>query len=161
MQDVLKKLLTDYGSEFLNIKAVYFDPYNECQNFRSEINGISFLVRPSVVAGNQKKSQLSHPSVLADEDDDFSKCEIFSLVAWDHVSWPGNDFYIGSRATDDGVKAAATNSMAVITGVDGKYDKFKGKYEPPMQFKNWLEVVQKLELCLWDSSVAWVPADMK
>ena len=46
-------------------------------------------------------------------------------------------------------KSGCAASMAVITGVDGKYDKFKGKYEPPMQFKNWLEVVQKLELCLW------------
>src|SRR5262249_44771579 len=42
-------------------------------------------------------------------------------VAWDHVSWPGNDFLGGSRATDDGVKAAASNSMSALAGVEGKY----------------------------------------
>ena len=35
-------------------------------------------------------------------------------MAWDYVSWPGNDFYGDLRNTDDGVKAAATNSMEVM-----------------------------------------------
>jgi len=45
---------------------------------------------------------------------------------WDHVSWPGNDFYGGSRSTDDGVKAAATDSMAALTGVEGRYAPNRG-----------------------------------
>lgn len=34
-----------------------------------------------------------------------------SLVAWDHFSWPGNDWTIGSRISDDGVKGAATSAL--------------------------------------------------
>ena len=57
--------------------------------------------------------------------------------------WPGNDFYIGSRATDDGVKAAATSSMAVMTGVEGRYNPSRYMYEPPVGYSNWLEVVRR------------------
>ena len=46
-------------------------------------------------------------------------CELYSMVAWDHVSRPGNDFFGGARATDDGVKAAATDSMRTLTGIAG------------------------------------------
>jgi len=69
-------------------------------------------------------------------------------VAWDHVSWPGNDFYIGSRATDDGVKAAATNSMAMITGIEGYYNTQTNMYQPPNAYKNWEDVVRKEQIQL-------------
>jgi len=67
-------------------------------------------------------------------------------VAWDHVSWPGNDFYLGSRATDDGVKAAATSSMAAMTGFEGTYNPHKHTYAPPPGYRNWNELVQRAGL---------------
>jgi len=67
-------------------------------------------------------------------------------VAWDHVSWPGNDFYGGSRSTDDGVKAAATNSMTVMTGIEGQYNPVTYHYEPPTKYRNWAAVVQQNNL---------------
>lgn len=73
--------------------------------------------------------------------DDFSQCQLYSLVAWDHVSWPGNDFYGGARATNDGVKAAATDSMRVLTGIAGAYDPRRYAYEPPKPFRTWGQVV--------------------
>ena len=100
------------------------------------------------------KSQLSRPESFAEADDDFSNCSLYSVVAWDHVSWPGNDFYIGSRMTDDGVKAAATNSMSVFTNLVGEYDQFVYKYLPPKPYSTWKEIVdQKLRegtLRLWN-----------
>ena len=42
--------------------------------------------------------------------------------------------------TDDGVKAAATNTMQVMTGVKGSYSKKQRRYLPPPMFKNWSEV---------------------
>ncbi|MFO7657977.1 MAG: hypothetical protein R6W78_13020 [Bacteroidales bacterium] len=47
------------------------------------------------------------------------------------------------RSTDDGVKAAATNSMSVMTGVDGYYDVSTYSYNPPKGFKNWNDVIIK------------------
>lgn len=159
LQDVLQRILTETGRSFPNIKAVYFDPYSECENSRSEIHGISFMTRPLRVPGNQSKSQLCHPVTYAENGDDFSGCTLYSIVAWDHVSWPGNDFFAGSRATDDGVKAAATNSMAVITGVEGKYDPACGKYQPPRPYSHWGAVVEdemrKRDLRLWKSVAVW------
>lgn len=159
LQGVLQRLLQEQGSSLSNIKAVYFDPYSECENFRDEIQGISFMVRPLRDEGNHEKSQLCRPSFFEEEGDDFSNCTLYSIVAWDHVSWPGNDFYLGSRATDDGVKAAATSSMSVFSGVLGQYDETLARYQPPKRFKNWKDVVEerqrKENLRLWNSNLVW------
>ena len=142
LQAVLERLLVEHGASLPNLKAVYFDPYNECKNQRREIHDISFMVRPLRATGNHQKPQLCRPVSYAEMGDDFSECALYSIVAWDHVSWPGNDFYMGSRATDDGVKAAATSSMFAITGVEGTYDANEGKYQPPQPYHNWDAVVE-------------------
>lgn len=158
LKKVLKDFIGKYANRFSSIRAVYYDPYNECDNERFEIEGISFLVRP-LTKGNENKPQLCKPRTYEEGRDDFKDCELFSLVAWDHVSWPGNDFYIGIRATDDGVKAAATNSMAIMTGVEGFYDASTNTYKPPSPHENWNDVVvkNKIQLQLKDNLVV-VPA---
>ncbi|MBM3359787.1 MAG: hypothetical protein FJY54_19030 [Betaproteobacteria bacterium] len=159
LQAVLERLLTEYGTSLPNLKAVYFDPYSECENARREIHAISYMVRPLRVPGNQGRSQLCRPVAYAEHGDDFSDCALYSIVAWDHVSWPGNDFFAGARATDDGVKAAATSSMAVLTGVEGEYDRAGGKYQPPQPYRDWEAVVEdrtrRGRLRLWDPLAVW------
>lgn len=140
LKNTLQRLLEEFGDQFDHILALYFDPYNECQNQRSEIKNISFLVRP-LSQHNQNKPQLCQPITYQEPGEDFSECMLFSIVAWDHVSWPGNDFYAGSRATDDGVKAAATSSMLAMTGITGKYNPKLACYEPPKPYRNWEQVV--------------------
>ncbi|MCF7730255.1 MAG: hypothetical protein K9N23_01145 [Akkermansiaceae bacterium] len=142
LQIVLERFLSTHGDSVPNIKAVYYDPFNECSNHRQEIHGISLMVRP-LLQGNAGKSQLCQPATYAEEGDDFSDCPFFSIVAWDHVSWPGNDFFGGSRCTDDGVKAAATDSMRVLTGVEGHYDSQRHAYLPPAPFRTWEDVVEQ------------------
>jgi hypothetical protein len=142
LQAVLERFLTQHGASFPHIKAVYFDPYSQCSNSRQQIEGISLMVRP-LLQGNTGKSQLCPPSAYAEDGDVFSDCILYSIVAWDHVSWPGNDFFGGSRCTDDGVKAAATDSMAVITGIEGHYDPHRGAYLPPAPYRTWEEVVRQ------------------
>jgi hypothetical protein len=142
LQTVLVIFLKKHGASFPHLKAVYFDPFNECSNGRQEIHGISLLVRP-LLQGNTGKSQLCPPSAYAEDGDDFSDCILFSIVAWDHVSWPGNDYFGGSRCTDDGVKAAATDSMAALTGIEGHYDPQRGAYLPPSPYRTWEEVVRQ------------------
>ena len=147
LQTVLERFLETHGALFPNIRAAYYDPYNECSNQRTEFHGISFFVRPHA-KGNQSKPQLCHPTAYGEEGDDFSDCILFSVVAWDHVSWPGNDFFAGSRCTDDGVKAAATDSMAMLTGVEGRYDPHRCAYLPPPPYRTWREVVSTNGLSL-------------
>ena len=147
LQTVLERFLRQHGESFPNIKAVYFDPFNECENSRRQIHGISLMVRP-LLQGNAGKSQLCPPPAYAEDGDDFSDCVLFSIVAWDHVSWPGNDYFGGSRCTDDGVKSAATDSMAVMTGIEGHYDPRYGAYLPPAPYRNWDEVVRQNRLRL-------------
>ncbi len=142
LEKSLFRFLHQHGRSFANIKAVFYGPYNECDNARHEIYGISYMVRPFLF-GNQSRPQLGPPVVYAETGDDFSNCEFFSLVAWDHVSWPGNDYYGGSRSTDDGVKAAATSAMQSMTGLAGRYDPIKFCYLPPEGYATWLEVVDK------------------
>lgn len=136
-----------HASDLSNLQCVYYDPYRECENERLEINGISFLVRP-LTKGDKNKPQLCQPKDYEEKGDEFTNCELFSIVAWDHVSWPGNDFYVGSRVTDDGVKAAATNTMAVMTDVEGEYDSIANEYRPPAEYINWREVIWKNKIIL-------------
>jgi hypothetical protein len=138
-------LLEQYTGQLKDIKAVYYDPFQECINERIKIGSIHFLVRPFKL-GNYNKPQLCMPAEYQDAGDDFGDCLLFSVVAWDHVSWPGNDFYTGSRATDDGVKAAATSSMRSITGVTGTYSRSGFRYNPPAGFHDWKDVVLKNSL---------------
>ena len=140
LKATLMTFLENHGDRFSNIKAVYYDPYSECDNERCSIAGVDFFVRP-LAQGNEGQSQLCQPRDYEEAGDDFSHCELFSVVAWDHVSWPGNDFYAGSRATDDGVKAAATNTMAVLTEVEGHYNAEVNQYQPPTEYRNWGEVI--------------------
>jgi len=142
LEYVLRRLLNEHGQDFQNIRAVYFDPYNECSNQRETIHGTEFLVRPLTAPGNAMKPQLCHPSNYSERASEFQECSLFSIVAWDHVSWPGNDFFIGSRSTDDGVKAAATDSMFKLTGVMGTYYEACNKYIPPPGFRRWKDVVE-------------------
>ncbi|MEY3896541.1 MAG: hypothetical protein RLZZ214_2061, partial [Verrucomicrobiota bacterium] len=50
--------------------------------------------------------------------------------------------FAGSRCTDDGIKVAATDSMAVLTGVEGHFVPYRGVYQPPPPYRNWQEVVE-------------------
>ncbi|MBF0100592.1 MAG: hypothetical protein HQK77_06750 [Desulfobacterales bacterium] len=156
---LLKNVVFDFLNKncnyFSSIKAVYYDPYQECPNERLEINGISLLIRP-LTKGNESKPQLCEPQKYEEaKDDEFRECELFSFVAWDHVSWPGNDFYIGSRMTDDGVKSAATNSMTIMTDVQGDYNTTTNTYNPPKAYRNWKDVVinNRIEIQVKDNLI--------
>jgi len=146
-KQVLKRILRDYSEQLLYIKAVYYDPFSECNNERHQINQITFLVRP-LLQGNETKHQLCPPHQFEEHEDKFSECDLFSFVAWDHVSWPGNDFYSGNRITDDGVKSAATDAMYALTDIKGEYDVSLNKYMPPTPYKNWQEVVDNNKIQL-------------
>jgi hypothetical protein len=147
LKETLINFLQIHGSKFSNIKVIYYDPYQECENERIEIEGISFFVRP-LTKGNMNKPQLCQPEDYAETGDDFTDYKLFSFVAWDHVSWPGNDFYLGARSTDDGVKAAATNLMEVMTGIQGRYDCRTERYCQPVTYQSWKEVVVKNKIQL-------------
>ena len=140
LREALAAILARHAAALPGIRAVWFDPYSECENERRQIGHISYFVRP-LTKNHPPQPQLCPPWSFQERGDDFSGCELFSMVAWDHVSWPGNDFYTGSRSTDDGVKAAASDSMFALTGVRGQYNADKNCYEPPEGFGSWEQVV--------------------
>ena len=147
LREALRTILTRHAEALSGIRAVWFDPYSECENERSEIGPISYLVRP-LTKNHPQRPQLCRPEDYEEAGDDFAACELWSVVAWDHVSWPGNDFYVGARSTDDGVKAAATDSMFAMTGVRGMYHAGRNTYEPPAPFACWEEVVLRNQLAI-------------
>lgn len=141
LKNALVRILEAHAAVLPHIAAVYYDPYSECENARHQVAGISLFVRP-LTHRNEAKPQLCPPTQYQEAGDDFSDCILFSVVAWDHASWPGNDFYGGARATDDGVKAAATDSMRAMTGVEGRYDPYAHCYLPPAPYETWADVLQ-------------------
>ncbi len=142
LEEILLQLLRDHGKSWPNIDTVYFDPYKEWSNRLEVVNNILFNVKPSGILGNEPLPQLCRPvSYLLDEAC-LHRRQLFSIVAWDHVSWPGNDFYSGWRGTDDGVKAAATDVMLSTTGVKGFYCTGSNCYLPPVPFATWGELIE-------------------
>ncbi len=147
LEKALETILEKHAAILPNLRCVCFDPYDECENRQVFIGKTLFRVRP-LRRGNEARPQLCLPAAYAESGDDFSNCELYSVVAWDHVSWPGNDFYGGSRATDDGVKGAATDVMTAMTGVSGAYDAKRHMYLPPAPYRTWGEVVAERRLGL-------------
>lgn len=135
----LQYVLSKHAQNFSNIALIYYDPFNESSNQDHGFHNVKYRVRRA--KNGFYKSQLSYPKVFEEDGDDFTNCRLFKVVAWDHVSFPGNDFFAGSRNTDDGVSAAATNSMEVITRYKGTYD--GSEYLPPKGNADWEEVIEK------------------
>lgn len=128
---VLKKLVNNYSSQLPNISLVYFAQFTSDGSSLESINygGIKYLR----IQGSDRhyRNLLQHPKDYEiDSGDDYSNHTLFAFVAWDHVSLPGNDFFRMSRYSDDGVKAAATNSMTSLLGAEGEYDPDTKMYEP-------------------------------
>jgi hypothetical protein len=133
-----------YANEFAQAKGVNTIitlPGLGCGQFAGKFKGQLGAILKPLLKGNEGKGQLCLPADYEDIKGEFSDCTLTSFVAWDHVSWPGNDFYIGSRATDDGVKAAATSTMAVMTSCSGQYSVDSNLYQPPDGYQTWGEVV--------------------
>ena len=116
-QTALHRLLSEHGKKLTQVKALWYDNFNK-KPHTEQIEGIDFLVRPLTKDGGLP--QLCNPKQYGE---DYADCELVSLVAWDHVSKPGNDYWDGARQTDDGVKAAATGTMPALTGIEGVYIK--------------------------------------
>jgi ADP-ribosylglycohydrolase len=145
LSEALRVILKRHAGTLSGIRTVWFDPYSECGNERYEIGSISYLVRP-LQKNSPTRPQLCRPVDFEEPGDDYSGCDLFSVVAWDHVSWPGNDFYAGARSTDDGVKAAASDSMRVMTGFTGSYNRRNFMYEPPADSGTWGSIVLRQQL---------------
>ena len=148
LQTALIKILRRQAKAWPDIALIYYDPYSECAPYSERFHGVDFRVRPLLRTPGGGKPQLCPPTAYQEAGDDFRSCDLYSLVAWDHVSWPGNDFYAGSRATDDGVKAAATSALHAVTGVEGIYCPEHNAYLPPPPFHTWGELVEARGLTL-------------
>lgn len=146
LSEALESILSKHQARLQGLEGVYFDPYNQLNQKTCQFGNITYMVRPLQKMSDKGFPQLSKINQF--ENGSFAECMLFSFVAWDHVSWPGNDFYIGSRNTDDGVKAAATSSMHTMTNIEGNYNPNFNKYLPPPEFGNWYDVVKKNKLRL-------------
>ena len=140
--EAIASILRRHAGSLTGIRAVWFDPYSECSNKEERIDGLTLYVRP-LLRNKPGLPQLSEPAAFARAAGDpaLADCDLYSVVAWDHVSWPGNDFFGGARSTDDGVKAAATDSMFTLTGFRGRYNASTNTYAPPAGVGTWEELV--------------------
>jgi len=142
---VVEKILINHHDKLKGIKGVIFDPNQnpgDCPDSQRKIGNIDYIVKSGEFG--TKNSQLKNPAEYGEQ---FKDTKLFSIVAWDHVSWPGNDFYIGSRETDDGVKAAATDICQTMTVHSGQYDAIrKGFY--PSGLNNWKETINQNNVVL-------------
>jgi hypothetical protein len=125
---VLKKLFRKHHELLDMVDTVTYDPFSP--NFIDEedlvdqlaLPGIAnFIIRPLQTSGVQAASQLEFPKV----DDINEQCRLVKIVAWDHFSYPGNDMWADSRATDDGVTFASTDTFLAMKNL--------GQFGPAVQ----------------------------
>jgi hypothetical protein len=145
----IHRILQEHKDDLTSIDFVHYDPFSDGENESFDVGHMKYRIRPlrelPMNVHGRDTPQLSSLSEFVEGKEDLSNGMLFSFVAWDHVSWPGNDYWIGSRATDDGVKAAATSSMAVMTGMEGSYNRSTFCYDPPHRFRGWKSVVRHAE----------------
>jgi len=129
----LKSLLAKHSDKLKNVSMVYYDSFEKIDDVNyeeSEINGINFICCHTKNKANAT-ALLEFPNE-ARKLENFDEYEylILKVVAWDHLSLPGNDIWADSRATDDGVSAASTNTIAAMInmGLFGKLDEIKYEY---------------------------------
>ena len=139
LDEALAQVLESLASELPHIELVHYDPYSQGEIATRRFDALKFVTRP-LQKGVDARPQLRPPQEFALVEGD-NAYRLYSLVAWDHVSWPGNDFYVGARSTDDGVKAAATSTMYEMTGFEGWYSPRGCGYRPMGPYRTWEEVV--------------------
>jgi hypothetical protein len=119
LQVALEQLLSEHGASLPNLKAVYFDPYGECENVRREnqIHGIAFMIRTLRAPSNQGKSQLCRQEAYEEPVDVFSSCALYSLVAG--ITSPGRAMTstAGLVPPTTGSKRLPPVPMDLLTGV--------------------------------------------
>ena len=149
LKRVFINVLEMNGLKYSNIHTLHYDPYDECKNEDYLINGINLRIRPYLEGKSSPQLSIDNAKHIVDFE---SNCKFYSIVAWDHVSWPGNDFYAMKRVTDDGVKAAASNLMSIITNQEGSY--LSDKYTPPEPYINWIDCINTNKVTdFWGSKI--------
>lgn len=136
LAQALLEILEESGPALEGILGIRFDPYRALEDRDLKTAKPFLRVRP-LEKGRRGRPQLSKLSEFEEAPGEFQAATLTSLVAWDPVSWPGNDFWAGSRATDDGVKGAATDALGRCLDVPGTYDPEKFGYQPPDSSPNW------------------------
>jgi hypothetical protein len=80
VEDAIIALLRKHTAHLPYTKAVYFDPFNECQNERIEFGDLSLLVRPLMQETSISRSFVSQPIT--------QQTKIIAIVC-SSVSWLG------------------------------------------------------------------------
>ena len=124
----VRNILEKHRDRLTKIAMVYhyaYGPYESDLKYEEEISQTLRFVQ-----WRNGPSMLSRPSVIDSAFHDGTP--LYKFVAWDHFSWPGNDFFANSRQTDDGVSAAATSTMASLltqpVGITYRYERSKNKF---------------------------------
>ena len=144
---MLEHLLQKYAPQLPNISLVYFAQFSDTAiSEKTQIFHMKYH-RVSNKHKNDYKQLLETPSSYSIDGEDYTDHLLFAFVAWDHLSYPGNNFFFSMpvRNSDDGVKAAATSSMTSLLGVDGFYDELDKKYKP-VGVKQWLYIAETQRL---------------
>lgn len=116
--NVLINLIHAHHDKFQNISGIYFGS-NENKNLQ-KIKHIDIITK-----NGKDTPQLCHPEEYGKA---YIDCKLVKIVAWDHLSYPGNDYWDGTRNTDDGIGGAATKVFSDITGMTGLYHKQEKRY---------------------------------
>ncbi len=111
LNNALKRVIETHADKLGNIAGMYFDTYSNIIGQEStNIKGISYqCVASSTTPGAHKQLELS------ETDKTNPNIMLGTIVAADLISWAGNDMWVDSRGTDEGVKGGSSLTLVQIT----------------------------------------------
>lgn len=149
--NIYREIIAENKDRLKNIKGIIYDKFDLPVSEPIVIpdSNIKFIEE---ACSNDNGKQRIGPGQLAlpeEHDKDFKECKVYTVVAGDHVAFPGNDMYINSCRTHEGGVGARTNLLGVITGIEGEYIEQKAKFLPTEDpEKRWDYYCKTNEVCL-------------
>lgn len=136
-QEVVSRLLEKHKKDLVNVKAVVITGINDSKKIPKNGGPVVYTTTDSIgLAPGTKYKELE-------------KLKVYTGIAGDHLSFPGNDGYVGSPSTHEGGCCTRTNVYTKITGEDGVYDNKIMVYKPGSEkYKKWINVCDDNKITL-------------
>ena len=149
--NIYREIIAENKDKLKNIKGIIYDKFDPPVSEPIVISGSNIKFIEEACSNDKGKQRIGSGQLALPEEHDkaFKGCKLYTVIAGDHVAFPGNDMYLNSCHTHEGGIGARTNLLGVITGIEGEYIEQEAKFLPKEDpTKTWNYYCKTNEACL-------------